>query len=104
VEHVTGKLGVSERRVCRVIGQPRSTQRATVVVKDDEESLRAEIIRLASKFGRYGYRRVTTLFEWEGFRVNHKRVERIWREEGLKVPKEQPKRGREPPRIFRSLR
>src|SRR5512137_2346936 len=89
-----GKLGVSERRVCRVIGQPRSTQRANAIVKDDEECLRAEIIRLASKFGRYGYRRVTTLLEWEGFRVNHKRVERIWREEGLKVPKKQPKRGR----------
>jgi putative transposase len=94
VEHVRGKLGVSERRVCRVIDQPRSTQRDNPVVRDDEECLRAEIIRLASKYGWYGYRRITALLKREGFRVNHKRVERIWREESLKVPKKQPKRGR----------
>jgi putative transposase len=94
VEHVRGKLGVSERRVCRVIDQPRSTQRDNPVVRDDEECLRAEIIRLASKYGRYGYRRITALLKREGFLVNHKRVERIWREESLKVPKKQPKRGR----------
>jgi putative transposase len=94
VEHVRGKLGVSERRVCRVIDQPRSTQRDNPVVRDDEECLRAEIIRLASKYGRYGYRRITALLKREGFRVNHKRVERVWREESLKVPKKQPKRGR----------
>jgi putative transposase len=94
VEHVTEKLDVSERRVCRVIGQPRSTQRDVTLVRDDEECLRAEIIRLASQFGRYGYRRITVLLKWRGFRVNHKRVERIWREEGLKVPQKQPKRGR----------
>jgi putative transposase len=94
VEHVRSKLNVSERRVCRVIDQPRSTQRDNPVVKDDEASLRAEIVRLASKYGRYGYRRITALLKWEGFRVNHKRVERIWREEGLKVPAKQPKRGR----------
>ncbi len=56
--------------------------------------MRAEIVRLASEYGRYGYRRITVLLKWEGFRVNHKRVERIWREEGLKVPAKQPKRGR----------
>jgi len=94
VEHVTGKLDVSERRVCRVIGQPRSTQRGNPVVKDNEECLSAEIIRLAGKYGRYGYRRITVLLNREGFRVNHKRVKRIWREEGLKVPQKQPKRGR----------
>ena len=94
MEHVRGKLGVSERRVCRVIDQPRSTQRDDPVVRDDEECLRAEIIRLASKYGRYGYRRITALLKREGFRVNHKRVERIWREESLKVPRKQPKRGR----------
>ena len=94
MEHVRGKLGISERRVCRVIDQPRSTQRDNPVVRDDEECLRAEIIRLASKYGRYGYRRITALLKREGFRVNHKRVERIWREESLKVPKKQPKRGR----------
>jgi hypothetical protein len=52
------------------------------------------IIRLATRFGRYGYRRVTVLLRWEGWDVNHKRVERIWSREGLKVPQRQPKRGR----------
>ena len=88
------KLHISERRVCRVIDQPRSTQRNHPIVRDGEAYLRAEIIRLAGKYGRYGYRRITALLKQEGFRVNHKRVERIWREEGLKVPKKQPKRGR----------
>jgi hypothetical protein len=88
VEHVTRKLGVSERRVRRVIDQPRSTQRLVPVIRDDEECLRAEIVKLAVKYGRYGYRRITALLKREGFRVNHKR------EEGLKVPKKQPKRGR----------
>jgi transposase InsO family protein len=49
---------------------------------------------LATQYGRYGYRRVTALLKQEGWRVNHKRVERIWRREGLKVPKKQPRRGR----------
>jgi putative transposase len=94
VEHVRGKLGVSERCVCRVIGQPRSTQRQRSSVGDDEAYLRAEIIRLAKAYGRYGYRRITALLRREGFQINHKRVERIWREEGLKVPKRQPRRRR----------
>ena len=52
------------------------------------------MVRLAAKYGRYGYRRVTALLRLEGWRVNHKRIERIWRQEGLKVPQRQPKRGR----------
>jgi putative transposase len=94
VEHVWGKLGVSERRVCRVIDQPRSSQRHAPGVRDDEERLRLEIVRLASRYGRYGYRRVTVLLKRDGWQVNHKRVERIWRQEGLRVPQKQPKRGR----------
>jgi putative transposase len=87
-------LGVSERRVCRAIGQSRSTQRYDPIIKGDEEVLRGEIVRLAREYGRYGYRRITALLRWEGWLINHKRVERIWREEGLKVPHKQPKRGR----------
>ena len=94
MEHIRGRLDVSERRVCRVIGQPRSTQRDDPVVRSEEAILRSEIIRLSSKYGRYGYRQITGLLKGEGFQVNHKRVERIWREEGLKVPQKQPKRGR----------
>lgn len=85
---------VSERRACRAINQPRSTQRHRYQVKDDEELLRSAIIELAKKYGRYGYRRVWALLRIDGWRVNHKRVYRIWREEGLKVPLKQPKRGR----------
>jgi transposase InsO family protein len=60
----------------------------------DEEPLRSRIVALASEYGRYGYRRITALLHHEGWVVNHKRVERIWRQEGLKVPARQPKRGR----------
>jgi len=94
VEHLQKKLNISERRVCRVVGQPRSTQRRQTIITDDERLLRADIIRLASRYGRYGYRRITALLKRDGWQVNHKRVERIWRQEGLKVPKKQPKRGR----------
>lgn len=87
-------LGFAERRVCRVLGQPRSTQRYQRQPPDDEAPLTAAIIKLASQYGRYGYRQVTGLLRNEGWRVNHKRVERIWRCEGLKVPKKQPPRRR----------
>jgi putative transposase len=52
------------------------------------------MVALATRFGRYGYRRITALLRQEGWRVNHKRVERLWRQEGLKVPQKQPRRGR----------
>jgi putative transposase len=94
VKHVCKKLCVSERRACRVLKQPRSTQRHRIVPAEDEPRLTSRIIELACQFGRYGYRRITALLRREGWRVNHKRVERIWRKEGLKVPKKQPKRGR----------
>ncbi len=64
--------------MCQVIGQPRSTQRYRRVGADDEAALTEAIVRLASEYGRYGYRRVTALLRGEGWHVNHKRVERIW--------------------------
>ena len=88
------ELGISERRACRVLGQPRSTQRHEPYIADDEPLLTRRIVGLAGMYGRYGYRRITALLKREGWHVNHKRVERIWRQEGLKVPKKQPKRGR----------
>jgi transposase InsO family protein len=91
---VQEKLRISERRACGVIGQSRTTQRRDPKVKDDEETLRTEIVTLAARYGRYGYRRITALLRRDGWQVNHKRVERIWRQEGLKVPQKQPKRGR----------
>ena len=77
MEDVQEALGVSERRACRVIGQPRCTQRYRKRPLDDEEQLRERIVYLASRFGRYGYRRVTALLREEGWLVNHKRVARI---------------------------
>ena len=94
VVHARQRLGVSERRACRVLGQPRTTQRRVKKVRSDEAALRTDVTRLASRFGRYGYRQITNMLRIEGWHVNHKRVERIWRQEGLKVPKRQPKRGR----------
>jgi transposase InsO family protein len=76
------------------VGQARSTQRYRARAPDDEAALTDAIVRLAGRFGRYGYRRITALLRAEGWVVNHKRVERIWRREGLKVPRRQPKRGR----------
>lgn len=91
---VRQKLDISERRACVVLGQNRSTQRYKQRKKEDEDMLRKDIIRLATKYGRYGYKKVSELLQVEGWRVNPKRVERIWREEGLKVPKRQKKRAR----------
>jgi putative transposase len=94
VDHVKAELGVSERRACRVLRQHRSTQRKAPTTLDDEAALKADIIALARQYGRYGYRRITALLREAGWAVNKKRVERIWRCEGLKVPQRQPKRSR----------
>ena len=78
-----------------MLGQARATQRHNPPPPSDEKQLTKDILELATKYGRYGYRRITALLNNEKhWRVNHKRVERIWRREGLKVPQKQPKRGR----------
>ncbi|MFI3905636.1 IS3 family transposase [Ochrobactrum sp. S1502_03] len=94
VDHVLDELKVSERRACRVLGQHRSTQRKIAKTPDDEAALTADITALALQYGRYGYRRITAMLHQAGWIVNVKRVERIWRREGLKVPHKQPKRSR----------
>ena len=91
---MTLKLNVSERRACKVIGQHRSVQRYQKKRRKLDQALTERIIELASDYGRYGYRRITALLNQEGWGVNHKRVQRIWRMEGLKVPQKQPKRSR----------
>jgi putative transposase len=96
VLQVSQKLSVSQRRACKVVDQARATQRRDLSPLSDEKQLTDDIIALATKYGRYGYRRITALLNdnEHGWRVNHKRVERIWRKEGLKVPKKQPKKSR----------
>jgi putative transposase len=88
-------LPVSERRACAALGQHRSTQRKVPRGREDEEKLTADIAGLARRYGRYGYRKIAELLRsTAGWVVNDKRVERLWRCEGLKVPHRQPKRGR----------
>ena len=76
------------------MGQPRGTQRYTTIVRADEDALTQAIIALASQYGRYGYRRIKSLLDEAGWEVGCDRVQRIWRREGLKVPKKQRPRGR----------
>ena len=87
-------MHVSERRACAALGQHRSTQRKVPRGRPDEERLTADLIPLARQYGRFGYRKIAGLLEQAGWIVNDKRVERIWKREGLKVPDKQPKRGR----------
>ncbi len=94
MDHACEKLGVSERRACRALGQARSTQRREPYLPDDEPALVKRMVELATEYGRYGYRRITAMLQAEGWHVNHKRIERLWRRESLKVPSKQPKRGR----------
>jgi transposase InsO family protein len=88
------QLHVSERRACGVLGQHRSTQRKVPRGRADEAALTADIVALASRYGRYGYRRIAAMLRDAGWVVNTKRVERIWRREGLKVPQKQSAKGR----------
>lgn len=88
------RFGVSERVACRALGQSRSVQRYAPIQRSDEDALTQDIVRLAGMHGRYGYRRVTTLLQDDGWFVGKDRVQRIWRREGLKVPKKQKPRGR----------
>ena len=77
-----------------MVKQPRGTQRYRPTQRDDEDELTRAIVTLASQYGRYGYRRITALLRRAGWNVGKNRVERIWRREGLKVPKKQKPRGR----------
>ncbi len=94
IMHICQIIKVSERRACKVLGQCRVTQRYASYVAGEEEKLIARIIELATQYGRYGYRRITALLKQEYWQVNNKKVERIWKREGLKVPQKQPKRRR----------
>ncbi len=94
VQQVRTRLGHSERRICKALGIRRSSVRYVSQPREDESALTAALTRLASQYGRYGYRRVHALLQSEGWQVSHSRVWRIWRLEGLKVPHKQPKRSR----------
>jgi transposase InsO family protein len=86
VEHVEEKMELSERRACDVLEQPRMTQRYKPKQPDRDKLLIAAMKRFAVKYPRYGYRFITAKLRQDGWQVNHKRVQRIWRKEGLQVP------------------
>jgi putative transposase len=92
VDEVRRRLGpekVSERRACKVLGQPRGTQRYTKRRPADEAKLLKEMRQIALKRSRFGSPRIYRALRRRGWQVNHKRVERLWREEGMQVPKKQ---------------
>ncbi|HEY6369712.1 MAG TPA: IS3 family transposase [Candidatus Sulfotelmatobacter sp.] len=94
VEHAREKHELSERHACRLVKQWRGTQRYLPIQRTDEDALTRAIITLASEYGRYGYRRITALLRTAGWQVGKDRVQRIWRREGLKIPKKQKPRRR----------
>jgi transposase InsO family protein len=94
VTRIRQKYGLSERHACRLVSQPRGTQRYVPTLRADEAALTQAIIALASQYGRYGHRRVTALLQRIGCKVGRDRVQRIWRREGLKAPKKHKPRAR----------
>lgn len=94
VLHVRHELEVSERRACTTIRQPRSTQRYRGRKRSKDAALAAELRRISAAHPRAGYRMATALLRRAGMEINAKRVQRLWRQEGLKVPRRQRKRQR----------
>jgi len=94
VAQVQRTCNVSQRRACKTLGQPRSTQRYQASEKEDEQRLVDRILELVREFPRYGYRMITRLLRQEGWKVNFKRIYRIWKREGLKVSVKKAKKRR----------
>jgi len=104
VRKLVKEQGYSERRGCELAGVSRTAYRRALVRKQDEERLRERIRELAGANKRYGYRRITELLRREGWVVNKKRVHRIWKQEGLSLPRRRPKRRRHGPTAQPALR
>lgn len=94
MNHLQGTFTVSERRAARIVGVSRSTLRYEARLPDDEPRLLARMETLVRKHPRYGYRRIGDLLRREGFRANPKRIYRLWKREGYRVPRLQHKRRR----------
>jgi putative transposase len=94
VQQLCQSFGVSQRRACRLLRQPRSTQRQIAQRKEEEGRLVQRMLELVRQHPRYGYRRIWALLRREGWRVNRKRIWRLWRQQGLKVPRKQRKKRR----------
>lgn len=94
VAQVIERFSVTERRACRALRVNRTAYRYKPVRLPDEDDVRAAILETACNYGRVGYRMVTAMLRNRGIMINHKRVERIWREEGLKLPQKQTRKRR----------
>jgi len=94
VEMLQSRLGLSQRRACAIVGQHRSTQRHTPAVPDPDRELCDRLRRFAKRHPRWGYRRAHAVLHREGWAVNRKKIQRLWREEGLRVPPKRRKRQR----------
>lgn len=94
MKHVQQTLGVSERRACRVLGESRRMQRYQPRTRDDEGQLVQAMLQLVKQHPRYGYRRIWALLRGDGWSINRKRVYRLWKQNGLKVPVKQRKKRR----------
>ena len=93
-EDLQGEFSVSERRACEVLDQPRSTQRYGSKPRDDESALSQQMLEVARRRPRWGYRRVAWQLRQEGGQASDTRVYRLWRREGLKVPAKRRKKRR----------
>ena len=91
--HVRQKLDTSEQRTCKTLGLALSTLHYCPTIKDND-NLSLALIRLAMQYGCYGHRKIAKLLRIEVWHVNHKKVERLWREEGLQLPHRHKKRKR----------
>jgi len=94
VEQVQRRMDVSERRTCRTLEQPRATQRLVPIRPDRDQPLVRKLHELSRRHPRYGYRMIAALVRREGWNVNRKRIHRLWRQEGLQVPRTSGKRRR----------
>jgi putative transposase len=94
VDHVQRQMTVSQRRACKTLGQPRATQRAVRTRPDRDKPLVSKLHQLSRRYPRYGYRMIAALVRQEGWFVNRKRIYRLWRQEGLQVPRRSHKRPR----------
>jgi putative transposase len=94
VDELQRKFAVSQRRACRVVDQPRQTQRYQRKIASDEQQLLKDIYQLVRQFPRYGYRMICAKLRQHGWTINPKRVYRLWKQEGLKVPLKKRKKRR----------
>ena len=94
VRHLMAERDYSERSACQLVGIRRSSARYTPKLKPEEEAFKQQVRQLAQQHPNYGYRRITAILRREGSKVNYKRVQRVWQQEGLQLPRRKPRKRR----------